>query len=255
MTEAFAKNMRAALEILDLRLNDKQLLQLFTYYEMLVEKNKVMNLTAITDERGVITKHFVDSLSIAGIDEIKSKMTGDKAVKLIDVGTGAGFPGLVLKIAFPVLNVTLLDSLNKRLNFLNEVIETLELEDVTTVHGRAEDLGRDKKYREGFDMVTSRAVANLATLSEYCLPLLKPGGAFIAYKSVSADEELSDAADAIGILGGGVTETKTFMLPESDIQRCLVVINKLKPTPKAYPRKAGTPLEKPLGKNGHPKKR
>ena len=223
-----------------IKLSDHQLEQFETYYEMLVEKNKVMNLTAITEKNEVIDKHFADSLAL-----IKSgvSLTGQK---ILDIGTGAGFPGIPLKIAFPELEIVLLDSLNKRIKFLNEVIEALGLEKITAIHGRAEDFAKQKEYREQFDYVVSRAVANLTVLSEYCLPYVKTGGTFISYKSGTVQEEAEAAEKAINILGGQVKDITYFKLPDSEIDRSLVIINKKKSTPGKYPRKAGTPLKEPL---------
>ena len=223
-----------------IKLSDHQLEQFETYYEMLVEKNKVMNLTAITEKNEVIDKHFADSLAL-----IKSgvSLTGQK---ILDIGTGAGFPGIPLKIAFPELEIVLLDSLNKRIKFLNEVMEALGLEKITAIHGRAEDFAKQKEYREQFDYVVSRAVANLTVLSEYCLPYVKTGGTFISYKSGTVQEEAEEAEKAINILGGQVKDITYFKLPDSEIDRSLVIINKKKSTPGKYPRKAGTPLKEPL---------
>ena len=223
-----------------IKLSDHQLEQFETYYEMLVEKNKVMNLTAITEKNEVIDKHFADSLAL-----IKSgvSLTGQK---ILDIGTGAGFPGIPLKIAFPELEIVLLDSLNKRIKFLNEVIEALGLEKITAIHGRAEDFAKQKEYREQFDYVVSRAVANLTVLSEYCLPYVKTGGTFISYKSGTVQEEAEEAEKAINILGGQVKDITYFKLPDSEIDRSLVIINKKKSTPGEYPREAGTPLKEPL---------
>lgn len=228
------------LEELQIELSDNQIKQFIRYYEMLVEKNKVMNLTAITEFDEVIEKHFLDSLSLIKVYDLQ------KEVSVMDMGTGAGFPGIPLKIAFPHLKITLLDSLNKRINFLNEVVETLGLENVETCHGRAEDFGHRKEYREQYDLCTSRAVANLSTLSEYCVPFVKIGGQFVSYKSGNVDNELRESEKAIRILGGEIGKVCSFVLPETDFARTLVPIKKIKSTGKKYPRKAGTPSKEPL---------
>lgn len=225
---------------LGITLSEKQIEQFITYYEMLVEWNEVMNLTAITEYDEVMKKHFIDSISLIKAYDVS------KSVSVIDVGTGAGFPGLALKIAYPNLKVTLLDSLNKRINFLNAVIDKLGLNDVEAVHGRAEDFAKVGKLREKFDLCVSRAVANLSTLSEYCLPFVKVGGQFISYKSEKIVEEKAAAENAIKILGGKVSEQVEFTLPDSDIYRNLFVIIKERQTPKKYPRKAGLPGKEPL---------
>lgn len=210
------------------------------FYDILIDWNKVMNLTAITEYEEVLKKHFLDSLSITkviNLEEIQS---------VIDVGTGAGFPGIPLKITFPHLKVTLLDSLNKRIKFLDEVICELGLKNVDTIHGRAEDIGKMEKYREQYDLCVSRAVANLATLSEYCLPYIKVGGIFISYKSGNIEEEIKNSRKAVDLLGGIIKETVKFELPGTDIGRSFVIIEKQKNTPKKYPRKAGLPSKEPL---------
>lgn len=225
---------------LGISLSDEQVGQFLRYYEMLVRWNEKMNLTAITDFADVMKKHFVDSLSLVRVCDLTGSLS------LIDVGTGAGFPGLVLKIAFPDLKVTLLDSLNKRIHFLDEVISELGIHGVNTVHGRAEDYAKQDKYRESFDLCVSRAVANLSTLSEYCLPFVKVGGLFISYKSERVSEELATAEHAISILGGVVENQVELMLPDSDIYRNLVMIRKIQSTSSKYPRKAGLPARNPL---------
>lgn len=228
------------LEKLNIHLNDEQINQFLVYYEMLVERNKFVNLTAITEFDDVMKKHFVDSVSLIQAYDV------NKSISIIDVGTGAGFPGLALKIAFPELKVTLLDSLNKRIAFLDDVICKLNLSGVETVHGRAEDYAKPGKLRENFDLCVSRAVANLSTLSEYCLPFVKVGGYFISYKSERISEEIKSAEKAISILGGQVNKQIEFKLPDSDIYRNLFVIQKIKETPCKFPRKAGLPSKEPL---------
>ncbi len=223
-------------------LTDVQLAQFEQYYDRLIEKNKVMNLTAITEREDVILKHFIDSLALARYVKL-----WEKEYKIIDVGTGAGFPGIPLKIAFPNLQVTLFDSLNKRIKFLQEMIDTLKLKEITAVHGRAEEGARDKNMREKYDFVVSRAVANMAVLSEYCIPFVKVGGYFIPYKTGTVEEEITQGKKAIQILGGKIEKTEKLMLPDSDISRSFVFIKKEKQTPKAYPRKAGTASKQPLG--------
>ena len=225
-------------------LSAETILSFRKYAEMLKEKNKVMNLTSITDDEGIALKHFIDSLTIASyVDEEQSKIKGRK-VSLIDVGTGAGFPGIPLKINKPDLDLTLLDSLAKRLAFLEDVCRELGLENVKFVHSRAEDAGRDKKYREKFDIATARAVANLPVLCEYCLPFVKVGGYFVAYKTASAAEEIAAAQNAVKTLGGG--EQRIIKYGEEDNDHLFVVIKKIAPCSKKYPRKAGLPAKEPL---------
>lgn len=227
-------------------LSDKQLEQFDKYYELLVKWNEVMNLTAITEFSDVCKLHFVDSISSCKyFDFAKSDLS------LVDIGTGAGFPGIPLKIVFPELHVTLLDSLNKRLNFLNEVIVELGLNEsgsIKTLHGRAEDYCTTKEgsLRETFDIAVSRAVANMSTLSEYCIPYVKVGGSFIAYKSEKAQDELKDAKGAIHLLGGKLIATEEFILPDSDVSRTICIVEKKENTSKKYPRKAGVPRKQPL---------
>lgn len=228
------------LQQLHIELSEKQMEQFLQYYEMLVEKNKVMNLTAITEFDEVVEKHFLDSVSLT------QQLDLHQPLKVLDLGTGAGFPGIPLKIVFPELEITLMDSLNKRVLFLQDVISSLQLENIEAVHGRAEEAARNKKYRESFDLCVSRAVANISTLSEYCLPFVKIGGSFISYKSSTIEDELEDGKKGIAILGGKVKDVYKFTLPDSELQRSFVIIEKEKKTPKAYPRKAGTPSKDPL---------
>lgn len=212
--------------------------QFYDYYELLVERNKVMNLTAITDFKEVVKKHFADSLTLLRIHNM------DEVRNMIDVGTGAGFPGIPLKIVCPDVKLTLLDSLGKRVKFLEDVAEKLDLRGVECVHSRTEDLAGNSYYREQYDLVTARAVAAMNVLSEYCLPYVKIGGVFAAYKSGTIEEELAAAERAISVLGGKVRATEKFQL--DDMGRSIVLIEKTRKTPKSYPRKAGTPSRSPI---------
>lgn len=225
---------------LGISLSDKQIEQFLNYYELLVEWNSFMNLTAITDFDEVILKHFVDSISLC------KYISFQKGDTLIDIGTGAGFPGIPIKIICPDCKITLLDSLNKRINFLNTVIEKLELTDIITIHGRAEDIAKVKEHRENYNYAISRAVANLSTLSELCIPFVKKDGFFVSYKSEKGNEELKLAQNAIEILGGSVDKQISYQLPDSDLSRNLILIRKRNITPKKYPRKAGIPSKEPL---------
>ena len=250
----FSTILESQIKLIGIDLNESQIDVFKAFYEDLVEKNKVMNLTAITDMHEVINKHFADSLMgwkliSKYVDHVKSDDTynaHNKSVKICDIGTGAGFPGIPLAIVFQKLEFTLVDSLNKRINFINEEAEKLNLKNVNGVHGRTEDLAHDQLYREQFDILVSRAVANLSTLSEYALPFVKVDGIFIAYKSVDTDEEISDSKKAIKTMGGELVDIIDMKLPESDIPRRLVVIKKKSETPKKYPRQAGTPSKKPI---------
>lgn len=225
---------------LGIELSDEQCKQFELYYEHLVEKNKVMNLTGITEKDEVIDKHFIDSLLLAKHKDLTGELT------VLDLGTGAGFPGIPLKIAFPNLKITLLDSLNKRIKFLDEVIEMLDLKGIETIHGRAEDFAKKGKLRDHFDLCVSRAVANLSSLSEYCIPYVKKGGYFIPYKSGNIEEELEQATKAVHTLGGSMEGVEKFQIPGTDISRTFVFIKKTKETPNKYPRKAGTPVKDPI---------
>ena len=216
----------------------KQTEQFFEYMNLLIEWNEKMNLTAITEPDEIILKHFIDSITI-----LKELEDGSK---LVDVGTGAGFPGIPLSIMNPSLKITLVDSLNKRLIFLQEVVNKLKLENIEIVHARAEEFGQNKKYREQFDISTSRAVANLATLSEYLIPLVKIGGKVISMKASDVKQELNEAKKAIEVLGGTVEKVDEFNLPQSDIGRTVIIIRKNKTTPNKYPRKPGTPSKEPI---------
>lgn len=221
-------------------LTEKMKEQFDRYFELLVEWNRMMNLTGITDYNEVNEKHFLDSLAIVKVQDMEMIST------VIDIGTGAGFPGIPLKIVYPHLKVTLLDSLNKRIKFLNCVIQELALEDISALHGRAEDFAKKGEYRERYDLCVSRAVANLSTLSEYCLPYVKRNGLFVSYKSGEIEEELCKSEKAVSVLGGKIEKVEKFCLPESDISRSFVMIRKDRSTPGRFPRKAGLPSKEPL---------
>ncbi len=226
------------LKDLNIKLDEEQIKKFYIYMNLLIDWNEKINLTSIIKPEEMILKHFIDCLTIAKYIEENSE--------LIDMGTGAGFPGIPLKIYRNDLKIVLADSLNKRLNFLNEVIDTLKLDSIETIHTRAEELGKNKKYREQFDIATSRAVANLATLSEYLLPFVKVGGKCICMKGPDIDEEINIAKKAIITLGGKVVKKDVFNLPQSDLGRSIVIIKKVKDTPGKFPRKPGTPAKEPI---------
>lgn len=236
----FSDEMKKAAEAYGLQLSETQLQQFTRYYELLIEWNEKMNLTAITEEHEVAVKHMVDSLTV--YDETLFH----DGVSVIDVGTGAGFPGLPLKIFCPEIQLTLMDSLNKRVKFLQTVVNELGLEGVECVHARAEEGARNKKYREQFDIAVSRAVARLPILCEYCLPFVKKGGHFLALKGRAFAEEVEEASKAIKVMGGSRTEMREVHLPGLEDKRAIIIVTKTMPTPKAYPRKAGTPAKNPL---------
>lgn len=238
----FIKTFEEDLGEFNIVLNEHQLDGFVRYYELLIEWNSFMNLTAITNQEDIFKKHFLDSLSI--IKAFPNLYHSSNS--LIDIGTGAGFPGIPIKIVFPDLKITLIDSLNKRVQFLNKVIDELQLENISALHGRAEDYARDDEFRELFDLCVSRAVANLSTLSEYCLPFVKRNGYFVSYKSEKISEEFENARKAIELLGGSYERQVEFELPNSNIYRKLFIIKKEKNTPSKYPRKAGLPVKKPI---------
>ena len=229
----------AGADALGVPLSEKNEEKFSAYTRLLLEWNKKINLTSVTDEKEIIIKHYLDSLSLGSAVDLKGKT-------LIDVGTGAGFPGIPLKILREDLAVTLLDSLEKRVRFLNEVIGCLSLDGIEAIHGRAEDYGVKQEYREKYDYATARAVAELSVLCEYCLPFVKPGGLFIAMKGPSAETELQEAGKAISILGGRLEDVKKLVLPFSDYERTIILIRKCRHTPAGYPRKSGKPTKSPL---------
>jgi 16S rRNA (guanine527-N7)-methyltransferase len=229
-----------ALKEKGIELNDKQIAQFKKYFELLVEWNEKMNLTAITDLEGVYLKHFYDSISASFYFDFT------KVNSVCDVGAGAGFPSLPIKICFPHLHVTIVDSLNKRISFLNHLSEQLQLENVEFVHARAEEFGQNANYREQFDAVTARAVARLSVLSELCIPLVKQGGYFVALKAAAGPEELKDAKKAVTTLGAALKEEFAYLLPIEESERTIYIFDKIKQTPKKYPRKPGVPNKTPI---------
>ena len=235
------KLLKEASKEIGLEITEEMCNDFFQYKEMLLEWNEKINLTSITEEREIILKHFVDSVSVLTLEEFKIEN-----LKIIDVGTGAGFPAIPIKIMRRDINMTLLDSLNKRLSFLNNVIENLNFSDIECIHSRAEDLAKKTEYRETFDICVSRAVANLSALTEYCLPYVKLGGSFIAFKGNNVTEETHDASNAISVLGGKITNIKKIKIPFTDISHTLVVITKICETPNIYPRKSNQITKKPI---------
>ena len=236
----YQETIRNGFQNIGINLTKEQIQAYQMFYELLIEWNQKMNLTAITEFEDVLLKHFIDSVALSRTVELK------KISSVIDVGTGAGFPGIPLKILYPHLQITLLDSLNKRIQFLNTVIEKLKLSNIETIHGRAEDWGHEIKYREQYDLCVSRAVANLATLSEYCVPFVKAGGLFIAYKAGNVEEEVKEAEHAIRVLHCEKAQTEKFVLPGGEMSRSFVKIRKKGKLDEKYPRRAGVPGKEPL---------
>ncbi|MBQ1461029.1 MAG: 16S rRNA (guanine(527)-N(7))-methyltransferase RsmG [Selenomonas sp.] len=236
----FKEELQKAAAEYGINLSETQIAQYNRYFELLIEWNEKINLTAITAPKDVAIKHIIDSITAYDAALFQAGTT------VIDVGTGAGFPGLPLKIFCPEIKLTLMDSLNKRIKFLQTVVEELGLKDVECVHARAEEGARNKKYRESFDIAVSRAVARLPVLCEYCLPFVKKGGHFIALKGMQYNDEAEEAVKAIKVMGGSRTEIRPVKLPEIDDKRAVIIINKTMPTPKTYPRKAGTPTKNPI---------
>ena len=238
--ENFKRKLMEKAKAINIEMNNEQAEKFYKYMKLLIEWNEKINLTAITEENEIILKHFIDSLTV-----LKYINQTDR---IIDVGTGAGFPGIPIAIMMPNTKITLLDSLNKRINFLNDVIKELDLKNIETIHSRSEDCGKDISKRENYDIAIARAVANLTTLSEYLLPFVKIGGKMICMKGSEVEEELKNADFAIKELGGEITLKDEFCLPESDIKRNIIVAKKVQYTPKKYPRKAGLPAKEPISK-------
>lgn len=234
----FKKTMQDNLKSLNIDLNENQINQFYDYMNLLIKWNKFMNLTGIVEPKEIITKHFIDSLTI--LKKI------DETAKIIDVGTGAGFPGIPIKIAFPETEVVLLDSLNKRIKFLDEIVKKLNLKNIKIIHGRAEDYGKDKRYREKYDIVVARAVAPLNILLEYLIPFAKVEGKCLCMKGSNAEEEIQKSKNALNELGGSIINSQEFKIPNTDIKRRIIEVRKVKDTNVKYPRKAGTPSKDPL---------
>ena len=238
MNNDFKNKMIELARMINVKLTEEQVEDFFKYMNLLLEWNEKINLTAITDVDDIILKHFIDSMTVLKYIE--------KDKSIIDVGTGAGFPGIPIAILREDVKITLLDSLNKRINFLNEVCSELKINNIETIHGRAEEAGQNKQYREKYDIAVSRAVANMTTLSEYLIPFVKVGGICICMKGSEIDHELEQAKFAIKELGGKIEKVEKFNLPDSDMERNIVIIKKIKPTPNRYPRKAGMPSKMPI---------
>ena len=238
MENNFNDNLKRLLNEINVNITEKQILKFYEYMNLLLEWNEKINLTAITEQNEIILKHFVDCLTIQKYIENNNN--------IVDIGTGAGFPGIPLAIMNNKNKFVLVDSLNKRINFLNDVKEKLELENVDAIHARAEEFCQNKMYREKFDIAVSRAVANLSVLAEYLLPAIKVGGKVICMKGSKIDEELNDAKFALKELGGNVILREEFCLPETDMKRNIIIVKKIKETPKKYPRKSGLPAKQPL---------
>lgn len=240
MMDRMAESFASLLSEQGIQLTETQLQQFEIYYRELIEWNNRMNLTAITDRDQVYLKHFYDSMTLAFHFDMQT------ANRLADIGSGAGFPGVPLKIAFPHLEVTIIDSLNKRISFLNHLRTALGLDGFQAIHGRAEELGRQSSLRDSFDLVTARAVARMNVLAEYCMPFVRPGGWFAAMKGPGAAEELAEAGKAISVLGGGEPRIHTLTLPVEEAERTIILVEKLRPTPGKYPRKPGLPQKEPI---------
>lgn len=243
MTDVIQQQFQERLAGHGIHLDDRQLEQFEIYFRELVDWNEKMNLTGITEREAVYTKHFYDSISLAFYADM------DQVSNLADIGSGAGFPGIPLKICFPHLRLTIIDSLQKRINFLQHLCESAGLQQVELIHGRAEEVGRKPGYRDSYDLVTARAVAKLAVLNEFCLPFTRKGGIFTAMKGIDPTEELEEAAFSLKELNGKVREVQAFQLPIEESARHIILIDKTGDTPRKYPRKPGTPLKMPLIKN------
>lgn len=236
--QEFESELRGKLEKIGIEIDNATVKEFYSYMKLLIEWNEKINLTAIIEPKEIILKHFVDCATI--LPYVKEND------KVLDVGTGAGFPGLPIKLLNKEIEVTLVDALNKRINFLNEVVDTIKIKKVETIHARAEELARNAKYREEYDILISRAVAQLNVLLEYTLPFVKIGGKVICMKGPNCEEEIENSKKALAVLGGEIQKIDTIILPDTDIKRTIIVIKKVKNTPKIYPRKAGKPAKEPI---------